>query len=183
MRYIIGFLVTVGLLILLIVLLVTHHGPSQTVTPLGNYATTSTVVRETIDGPVNAPQDHRQIQITVGRDNTTFDLIQGYDKTSLNTQVYPMTQAAYSAFLYSLQYAGYQKGNSDPKLKDERGYCPLGDRYVFEIIQDGQSIQRYWTTSCGGGAPSTFKGDFGMVVQLFQNQVPNYNSLTENVRL
>ncbi|HET9173979.1 MAG TPA: hypothetical protein VFN56_01715 [Candidatus Saccharimonadales bacterium] len=184
MKYFIGFLVTIGLLILLIVLLVTHHGgkPSS-VTPLVSYANTGTVVRETIDGPINAPQDHRQVQITVGRDNTTFEVLQGYDNDPINTQVFPMTESAYDNFLHALQLAGYQKGNTSSSLKDDTGYCSLGNRYIFEIVNSGQSIQRYWTTSCGGGVPHSFNGNTSLVLELFQKQVPGYFTLTQNVDL
>ena len=185
MRYIIGFLITVGLIILLIVLLFRPGGGGKvpvTKTPLINYSTTDTVVRETIDQTINAPQNHRTIQITVGRDTTTFELIQGYDGSPLTTTTYPMTESAYSVFLHALQHQGYTLGNDDSALKDERGYCPLGTRYIFEVVNgSGSDIERYWTTSCGGNAPSTFKGNTSNIRRLFELQVPDYSQLTANV--
>ncbi len=44
--------------------------------------------------------------------------------------------AAYGAFLQSLAHAGFDKGDKDPALKDERGYCPLGNRYIYEIVEN-----------------------------------------------
>ena len=185
MRYFIGFLVTIGLIVLLIVLLITHHsGPTPaTKAPLISFSNSDTVVKTTIDGPINDPADHRQVQITVGRNNTTFQLLQGYDGNPLNTQTYPMTENAYDSFLHALQHAGYQLGN-DTSTKTESGYCPEGSRYVFEIIQNGKDLERYWYTSCGGGRiPSTFKGNTNLILQLFQAQVPGYNQLVENTNL
>ena len=182
MRYFIGFLITIGLIILLIVLLFHHGGGGKvpaTKTPLINYASTDTVVRETIDQTINAPQNHRTIKITVGRDNTTLELIQGYDGNPLTTKTYPMTESAYSAFLHALQHEGYTLGNDDSALKDERGYCPLGIRYVFEVVDgSGSDIERYWTTSCGGNVPATFRGKTSAIQQLFRLQVPDYDKLT-----
>lgn len=185
MRYIIGLFITIGLIILLIVLLFHHGGGKVPVTkvPLINYSNTDTVVRETIDETINAPQNHRAIQITVGRDSTTFELLQGYDNDPLNTQTYPMTENAYSVFLHALQHAGYTLGNDTSTFKDERGYCPLGKRYIFEVIQNGDDIQRYWATDCGGNAPATFKGKTDTILQLFRNQVPDYDKLTSTAGL
>src|SRR6476469_6251002 len=98
MRYFIGFLVTIGLIVLLIVLLF-HGGNSgkvpQTKVPLISYANTDTVVRATIDETINAPENHRTIQITVGKDNTTLNVIKGYDGNSQKNLSYPMTSSAY----------------------------------------------------------------------------------------
>lgn len=183
MRYFIGFLVTIGLIVLLIVLLF-HGGNSgkvpQTKVPLVSYATTDTVVRATIDETINAPEIHRTIQITVGRDNTTLNVIKGYDGDSQKNLSYPMTESAYGVFLKALQHAGYTTGNDDSSLKDERGYCPTGSRYIFEVVQGGDSIERYWSTSCGGNAPSTFKGKTSLVLDLFRSQVPDYDKQVNN---
>lgn len=183
MRYFIGFLVTIGLIVLLIVLLF-HGGNSgkvpQTKVPLISYATTDTVVRETIDETINAPEKHRTIQITVGKDNTTLNIIKGYDGDSQKNLSYPMSESAYGVFLKSLQHAGFTEGNDQSTLKDERGYCPLGKRYIFEVVQGGDSIERYWSTSCAGNAPSTFKGKTSLILSLFQNQVPDYDKQVNN---
>jgi hypothetical protein len=183
MRYIIGIFVTIGLIVLLIVLLLNHGGSNkvpQTQMPLTSYANTDTTVRLTTDEVINAPDNHRIIRITVGRDNTTFELLQGYDGNPLNTQTFAMSENAYGVFLHALEHADFTKGNNDSSLKDERGYCPLGRRYIFEILQNDSPIERYWTTSCGG-TPHTFQGNAPLVLQLFRLQVPGYSNLTRDV--
>ncbi|HET7320434.1 MAG TPA: hypothetical protein VFI84_02500, partial [Candidatus Saccharimonadales bacterium] len=152
----------------------------QAKVPLISYATTDTVVRETIDETINAPENHRTIQITVGKDNTTLNVIKGYDGDSQKNLTYPMSESAYGVFLKALQHAGFTEGNDQSTLKDERGYCPLGKRYIFEVVQGGDSIERYWSTSCAGSAPSTFKGKTSLVLSLFQNQVPDYDKQVNN---
>ncbi|HVA10893.1 MAG TPA: hypothetical protein VNG32_01875, partial [Candidatus Dormibacteraeota bacterium] len=74
---------------------------------------------------------------------------------------------------------GFTDGNNDPKASDERGYCPLGDRYIFEFNENGQDLERYWATSCG--SPKTYLGAFTLTVSLFTAQVPNYSTLTQNI--
>ncbi|MGC1176530.1 MAG: hypothetical protein WA843_00505 [Candidatus Saccharimonadales bacterium] len=185
MRYFIGFIVTLGLIIILILLLVTGGGSkSKTSTApktLTSYVDTDAEVRLLVDGPVNADQIHQRELITVGRYNVTFQQMQGYDNAIVNTQSYPSTRDAYAAFLHSLQHAGFTNVKTDPKLADERGYCPLGNRYVFELRQNDADIERYWATSCG--KPKTFPGNTDMVITLFKAQIPDYDTLTQNINI
>ena len=192
MRYFIGFLITIGLIIFLIVLLFTGGGSKnnnqsddgtkrpKTVQQLADFASTNAVVRLTIDGPINADQNHQSVQITVGNDDTTYQQFQGYEGTVANQQTFANNQTAYSNFLYALGHGGFLLGDGSKKLANEKGYCPLGNRYVFELIEGGDTIQRYWATSCGN--PKTYKGNLGLTLTLFQAQVPNYSDLISNLR-
>jgi hypothetical protein len=183
LRYLIGFVVTIGLIILLIVLIFSGGGdaPSKKVPTTGkaldSYATTDAEVRVTIDGPINAAQNHRQIQITVDRHNAVMDVKKGYDGASLNKQSYDNTAASYSAFLHGLTMLNFTKGVAGGSTKQsEAGHCPTGRRYVFELIENGKSIQRYWATSCNG--PHTYLGDVQTTIFLFQQQIPDYQALS-----
>lgn len=182
MRYLIGFVITIALIVLLVVLLFGGGGDKgkvpTTKTPLISYANTDTIVRETIDERINDVENHRQIEITVGRDSTDFELHKGYDGDVLKSQSYPMTASSYASFLRALQHAGFTQGNDDDSLKDERGYCPLGKRYIFEVIDNSDKrIERFWATSCGNSTPKTFNGKLATVLDLFRLQVPDYNKL------
>lgn len=182
MRYFIGFLVTVGLVIILIILLFSGGGKSKVKTtekPLIDYANTDAQVSVTVDGPVNAVSEHQAIRITVDRDNVTYQALQGYDGQVTDTQIFANTESAYDVFLHALQHAGFTRGNNNPALKDERGYCSLGDRYIFELTQNGDDLQRYWASSCG--SPKTYLGNLSLTLTLFQNQVPNYGQVSKNV--
>ncbi|MEO8105420.1 MAG: hypothetical protein ABI602_03735 [Candidatus Saccharibacteria bacterium] len=179
MRYLIGLLLTIGLLILLIVIIVQHGGKGpapQTTKTLQSYSTTSAVARLTNDGPINAAQDHKQIQITVGQNNVVIETISGYNNSVTSQQTYANTEAGYYNFLSALHLAGFTKNNPDPTLKNETGYCPLGNRYVFEFMQDGKKLIRSWATSCG--KPSTYLGALSLSLTLFQAQVPDYNLIS-----
>lgn len=197
MRYFVGFLVTIGLLITLVVLLFTGgHGNKsgntvsplisakpQTTEQLAAYADTSAVARLIIDGQINSNQTHQAIRITVGKDDVTYEQIQGYEGTVVNRQDFANNQSAYSNFLYSLGHAGFNRGDTNPKLANEKGYCALGQRYVFEFLDGDHVIQRYWATSCGGGAPKTYKGSLALTLDLFKLQLPDYGGLTRDVQL
>lgn len=185
MRYFIAFLITLGLILSLFFLL--FHGGSKPKAPpltpktLGSYASSDAETVLTIDGPVNADQSHQVVRITVSRDNVTYEQIQGYQNTVVNQQNYASNQDAYVNFLLALAHAGFTRGDNNPNQSDERGYCALGDRYIFELRQDGNELERYWGTSCGN--PKTYLGNTNLTLMLFQAQVPNYSALIQNVRL
>lgn len=180
MRYIVGFLIGIGLIVLTFILIVRIFSGGDEPAPrridLDSYASTDTVMRLTVDGPIVADQQHQQIRITVGRDNVLFERYQGYQGDVVDTKNYPNNPDAYGQFLRALEIAGYTRGDTT-KPKDERGYCPTGRRYVYEAIGNGENIVRWWSTSCSSDH-GNFEGRGGDVRRLFQRQVPEYNQLT-----
>ncbi len=185
MRYFIGLIITLGLLVLLIVLLLSGGGskskPKVASKPLYEYASTDAQVILTIDGPINAESDHEQIRITVDNGDVTYEHIQGYQGNAVDTRLYSNNQDAYDAFLHALMRVGFTYGRNDSALRDESGYCPLGDRYIFELKQDGKNLERYWNTSCDH--TKTYLGGTDITLKLFKAQVPGYKDLTKDINL
>lgn len=179
MRYFLGFLITIGLLILLIILL--FRGGDKPKVPstsrtLDSFASTAAEVSLTTDGPINAESIHSQTRITVSRDEVTYERLRGYNGDVTDTKRYANTQEAYKVFLLALKRAGFTQTDTDPVLKDERGYCPTGSRYIMALENEGKNIVRSWATSCG--KPKTYLGNVSLTLTLFQAQVPDYNKLT-----
>jgi hypothetical protein len=186
MRYFIGFLVTILLILLLIVMIFRGGGEEKPQVPettktLDSYASTNAETILTIDGPINAESQHQAVRITVDRNNATFEHLTGYEDKVARMERFSSNQSAYQNFLLALSQAGFTQGVNDESLKDERGHCPAGNRYVFELRQDNKNIQRYWATSCGGTA--TYEGNTDLTLDLFQAQIPNYSDLIDNVEL
>ena len=189
MRYFLGFLIVLGLIILAIILLlrlIFGGGGEDTQTPKANlidYARTSKVMRLTIDGPINYHGEHQRVRIDVGTDENQVVLIQGYQSDVIERRSFSNNPEAYANFLRALDLAGYTLGDDDESLADERGFCPEGNRYVFEIVDGSETEQRYWDTSCGG--TRTFNGETGLIRSLFTEQIPNYDEIisTENYSL
>lgn len=183
-RYIVGFLLVLGLIIVVIVLIIKAltGGPKGPLPQdITSYVGTGTTVQFTIDSPVTASESHHDIIINVGNDQASLQVTKGYQGEAVRRQTYPMNANAYAVFLRSLNYNGFTKGDNTPDLQDERGHCATGDRYIYEILDDsGNAIQHYWYTSCGTG---TFKGNVSVIQQLFQSQIPNYFNLTNDVSL
>ena len=185
MKYFLGFLAAVGLIVLVFVLVFRaftggEKEPVKPVTQLSSYADTATEVRLTIDGPVSADQDHDRVRITIGRGGNTIEIMQGYQGALVKSQSFSSNTEAYFQFLRSLQLLGYTTGDPSPALADERGQCPLRDRYIYEVVGTSGTIQRYWSTACGVG---NFKGKGATIRELFRRQIPGYNKLVTGLHI
>lgn len=185
MRYFIGFIITISLLIVLIVLLFSGGNDKAKVPTtsktLTSYAVTDAEARLTIDGPINAESEHRQIQISVDNNRVLYTEIGGYNGNVINQKSFSNNTNAYRNFLASLAHAGFTKGSTDSKLSSEAGYCPLGNRYIYELNEGGKSVERFWNTSCG--KPKSYLGNQALTTNLFESQVPGYNDLSSSVSL
>lgn len=184
LRYFIGFIIALGLIIALIVLL--FGGGNNTASKpaprlLSSYADTGSVASMTIDGPVSAQSTHYQIRVSVSRDSATFQQFVGYDGTVVNAKSYSNSVNAYSVFLKALAHAGFTLGDTKPAITDPTGYCPLGSIYTFELQDQGSSVEKFWTTSCG--TPKTYRGNTDLTISLFRSQIPDYNSLMNSISL
>ena len=153
---------------------------SKKTTPLINYANTNTTVQFSEFGPYTADQDYQGFRINVGASETVIQTLQGYSQTITNTQTFNNNETGFADFLGALDLAGFQKGNPAPSKSDSRGYCATGDTYVFEILTDSGTSQRWWWTSCNEG---NFEGSSQRVMNLFEQQVPNFGQITANVSL
>jgi hypothetical protein len=186
-RRILAVLIGIGILVLLFVLIVRGFGGGNNQSPiketkLVDFAATDAVAQLYIDGPVVLDQDHRAVKILVSRDQTEIDIIKGYEGTVIDQQVYPNNEAAYAVFLQALDHLNFDHGNTDPAQRDERGFCAQNDRYVYQLSNNGSTVFRYWSTSCGQG---TFGGDRLAVRNLFRHQIPqkDFNDLTRGIPL
>jgi len=150
-------------------------------TSLPDYASTTAQVRFTQDGPINSNAAHRTIQITVGRDQSNLNIIQGYEGNSLAMHNFDNNQSSYEVFLNALNNSGFTSQKKNVKNTDETGQCPLGFRYTYQLMNTGSSDEdkTLWSTSCSG--LGTFAGNFSAVMTLFQRQIPGYVQLTQDV--
>jgi hypothetical protein len=188
MRYFIGFLAAVGLIILVFILVIRGFGgePSPRTDPLSDYTSTDALMLMTVDGPIISEQEHQAYRITVGRSETRIETLQGYEYEIIETKTYENNQQSFTNFLRALDLAGYSRGlkNAPRVAQDERGVCATGNRFVFEITNGTSELQRYWTTTCGGGQ-GTFKGSKEQVKQLFDHQIPtaDFSRMTSRLRV
>lgn len=187
-RYVVGIIIFLFLIFFGVKLFqaATKSSPpksSNTTKPMAlpDYASTTAQVRFTQDGPINNDAAHRTIQITVGRDQSTLNIIQGFEGNSLKMNNFDNNQSAYEAFLNALNNAGFTKERKNVKNTDQAGQCPLGFRYTYQLMNTGSDNgdKTLWSTSCGG--QGTFGGNFSTVLTLFQRQIPDYAKLTQDI--
>lgn len=182
MRYFIWFLMVVGLIVLAFILIFRGFGGSKTaIKPLVDYANTSAVMQFTEHGPLVADQNYQGFRVMISSSTSEIQTLQGYNDTVVNTKIYPANSTGYAEFLRALDLAGFQKGDTSSSKADARGYCATGDRYQFEIVTPGGGdSENFWSSSCGSG---NFGGNLNRVQKLFQNQIPDYDSIVNQVNL
>jgi type II secretory pathway pseudopilin PulG len=183
LKYLIGLIVAIVVIIFIIIKLLTGgSGSPQQAINLASYANTGTIMRFTSVNATQASQNHQTVQIDVGENTATLTVFRGYEGNVVRSKSYPMNEAAYRDFLRGLQLSGdYTDGDSNPAFQDQSGYCATGTHYIYEIIDgSGNVIQHFWSTNCG---VKTFKGNEGVVQQLFNSQIPDLGDLTSDVNL
>lgn len=184
MRYIIGVLGVILVIFLFVALIFGRGNNSSTqtkpTTQLVDYADKNSSVSLTTVGKLVGNDERREIRVTVTPNERRLEILSGYDESVISLQTYPNTQEAYSNFLSALAANGFTKKRAT-SVTDPRGLCPTGNRYVYDLSQDGNHISNLWNTSCNDG--SNFAGRASTIREIFKNQVPDYNKQTQSVKL
>lgn len=132
-------------------------------------------------GPVEGQDQRRSVRITISPSERRFEILSGYEESVERTQTFSNNNQAYEAFIQALNNAGFARERDVP-LKDERGVCPLGNRFIYELKDDGDRKLRTWSASCNNAA-GPFAGNSLLTRQLFQRQIPDYNKQVRGVNL
>jgi hypothetical protein len=153
---------------------------STTTTPtqqsLTDHTTDGSEVRLTIEGPVNADELHRSTTISVSRDGRAIEADKTYNDVPAASATYQNNQDAFDDFMQALQNAGFTRQASGSTTQSEVGQCPLGQRYIYELVTNDAIALRSWSSTCQlRGEP--FAGNAGLVAELFQAQIPDYNKV------
>jgi hypothetical protein len=147
---------------------------------LADYATSDASLRLTVSGSITADEDFRTARVTVTPTSRSIEILKGYQKAVERRRSYPNNRAAYRAFVQALAGTGYT-AQRETKIDNEQRACPLGKRYVYELIERNKSVLRSWSTSCG--REGSFAGKADTVRQLFRLQIPDYQNLIEDTGL
>jgi hypothetical protein len=190
MKFFIGTVVIIFLILIGTVLLLSRRGGNSS--PQGStgkpvpvvitdYAGSSSEVSITTDGRIVDEDRHRAIRVTVSPTVRKIEIIQGYSGKVIDSRVYSNDKAAYEAFMYALKTANYTRELAKPKVTDDKGACPTGRRYYYELRDNAELIKRLWSTSCGD--VGTFAGNGTLIRSLFKQQIPDYGKITAKVSL
>ncbi len=179
------FVVALGVIVILALIgfavyrVIKPSAPRQTTPPLTvlDYINRDTQVRFTIEGPVTANASHNSVQIAVSRDNSIIEVLRTYANEAAFNQTFANNQAAFEDFMTALNNAGFIKRKAK-KPDSEIGACPTGQRFIYELIEGGNTVSRLWSSTCGDG---NFNGNAATVRTLFQAQIPGYSKIAGNV--
>lgn len=139
---------------------------------IADYYNSNIDTRMIIRGQVNNNLEHRQLTITVGRSNTTGQIIDGYENVVSITETTPSNPNSYKNFLSALNNSGFLSRKVTAPVIQYEGACPRGLRYTFEFIGgDKNTPKSLWATSCGKKI-GTFAGDIYTIKNLFYAQLP-----------
>ncbi len=183
MRYFITLVLITAMIVLGVVLFGGNGKPgTDSTAPVKSLADISSTVSKvifTVDGRINGDDEHRQIVITVGRNNRTIRVIQGYEGRVIKTKSFKNNEKAYNIFLHALEHNGFTKERKT-KITDDKGVCAQGQRFIYEVV-DSDDDKRLWSTTCGGFG--TFAGQPTVIRSLFITQITGYEQFTASVAL
>jgi len=135
----------------------------------------------TTQGAVTGEDRRRAIRISVSQNERRLEILTGYEESVESSSTFPNTQLAFENFLAALERAGYS-AKQRTIIKDNRGVCPFGSRYTYELREYSQDLMSRWNTSCSS-KQGDFAGNGSTVRRLFQMQITDYNSLVQGVDL
>ncbi len=187
MRYVFWLFIVLAFFVVIIAT-VLHHGSGtktskQNGTPvvLTDYIDKNSEVHVYADGPINAIEKHQAVEIIVSQSKRQLTIFNGYNLAVSNRQTYSNDHASYDNFMNALSLLGFVKERTNANPVSEKGVCPTGTRYIYELRNDGKDVTRLWATTCSKNL-GTFGGSRTSVNDLFQKQIPDYAKLTEHVQ-
>ena len=184
MRYIIAAFAIIVVALLTVALIFGGNGKpapkNAKITQLVEYADKNSEVSPTTIGKLVGEESRRAIRITVTPSERRLEVLSGYDESVLSTQTYPNTEEAYTNFLSALGGQGFNRAKKT-SVTDSRSVCPTGQRFVYDLTQDGNLVSNLWASSCD--KIGTFAGSGSTIRQLFQQQIPDYSNQVKTVKL
>lgn len=187
MRYAIGVISVIVIALFAIILIVTRTPNTNTpqidgqLVNLPDYSDSGALVTFTTEGRLQAQENHRIIRISISSTERTIDVLSGYDGEIIDGKTFTNSEAAFDEFMYGLKNAGFSS-EKEAEYETEKGVCPLGKRYIYELHNGGEQLVRLWASSCRR-ADGTFAGNTNLVRRLFQEQIPGYAKLASGTNL
>lgn len=143
--------------------------------------TADRAVRMTIRGQITADEKFRSYQITVSPSSRVMTTYAGYLDEQIDTVQLDNNTRAYEEFVFALDRAGMMAGTPlEGAANDRRGLCPSGKILEFETLQNSQTVEQLWTTTCGG-VKGSFKGNSAAISDMFLAQIPQGPDLLKKI--
>src|ERR1700694_4011901 len=156
-----------------------HLGKTKIIHPADFIDVDNSTVSWTEQGRLLGEDQRRSVRVTVSATQRQVELLDGYNQTLEKSITQPNNKTAYSTFLIALENLRFGQDRI-VKQGDERGDCPLGLRYIYEIHQGSDQKLHTWSDSCNA-ANGTFAGDSYTTRQIFKAQITDYNQFVAGV--
>lgn len=182
MKFVLGIIGVIFAAIIVIVLLISGGGDRPAERPLivSEEAREGVSAVLTTQGQVVGQDQRRAIRVIVNQNERRLEILTGYEEAVERSSTFPNTHAGFETFLAALQQAGF--GRKRPTaIDDERGACPLGRQYIYELREYSQELLRSWSSTCSN--QGDFAGRGSTVRTLFEKQIPDYSRLVRGVDL
>lgn len=141
----------------------------------------SSQVSWTLQGRLVGEDQRRAIRITVSQSARRIEILDGYEETVERSEDFNNTPTAYETFIQALQVANFGKERV-VKNTDERGICPLGNRTIYKLEDNGKEVVRTWSDTCLA-TDGPFAGGVSTTQQLFKLQITDYEKFITGVQL
>jgi hypothetical protein len=90
---------------------------------------------------------------------------------------------AYDEFVHALEKAALLRGAPFNENDDDtRGTCAAGRLYEYEIINNNQTVERLWTSTCKG-SPGSLNASAEQLTDLFTRQIPDARAPLSKINL
>lgn len=133
-------------------------------------------VQMVVRGPIVAEEKFETYRILVSPNGRRLDIYSGYLDQRSGGKVLGNNTEAYEQFVYALDKANMTKSRSATTGDDIRGICADGYVYEFSIRNMGDTVQKLWTSNCGG-SPGTLNASKDQLGSLFLDQIPGSEDL------
>lgn len=153
-------------------------------TKLADYDSKDTAsVSWTQQGRLVGEDQRKAIRITVTRNTRKVEILNDFAERVERSAEFKNTPEAFAAFTRALDNASFGKERV-VKQPDERGMCPLGNRFIYRLADSNKEVMRTWSDTC-----VTADGPFGggktapLIAQLFKAQITDYHKFITGVIL
>lgn len=131
-----------------------------------------------VRGPIVANETFTSYKVVVSQSDRSMDIYTGYLDDRTGGKTLGNNTPAYEQFVYALDKADMTKGDvpADDAANDLRGICATGYIYEYAVMNDGKTVKRLWTSTCGG-SQGTLKASRNQLTSLFSAQIPDSEKL------
>lgn len=185
MRYILGVIAVIFVALIAILLVTRDGGDEQTGRQqivLSEEAREGTSVALTIQGELVGQNERQAIRVKISQNERRVEILDGYEEAVDRAHTFANTPAAYENFLIALEKLGFTREKDSAANDDERGVCPTGKTYIYELKEFSQQRLHLWNSSCSSKS-GTLGGKGSTIRRLFKAQIPDYKKLVKGVNL